>query len=155
MKRVGLLLGLLLAIPLQGAALAGVDLTLLSPVTCVGSSEGANVCTYTFPAVAGPGVLQITNGDAGGSGRVSAATVSLNGSRIVRTNQLNQQVGSLQVSVALATANTLVVRVSTTPHAHRAALNIRQGSGGVLPRGHHRGGPSYGHAVVKEDGRGG
>ena len=125
MKRVGVLLCLLLPGPLGNDAQAAVDVVLLSPVKCARLAGAPNLCSYSFPAVSGPAVLRITNGAASGTNRVSAATVTLNGSQVVGPDAFNQQVGSRQVPVTLTTANELQVRVASGPGGY-LVLSIDQ-----------------------------
>jgi len=115
MKRTGLSLCLLLAGLFGNDAQAAVNVVLLSPVKCARLAGAPNLCSYSFPGISGSAVLRITNGDARGANRVSAATVTLNGSQVLGPHDFNQQVGSLQVPVTLSTGNELHVRVESGP----------------------------------------
>jgi RHS repeat-associated protein len=82
-------------------------------------SRGApapEVYRFTLPPSAGtPFHLHIRNGNPDGTQRVSSATVLLNGARVVRQNQLNQQVAGLIVEVPPRQENVLEVEVASPP----------------------------------------
>ncbi len=70
------------------------------------------------PGVPSPYTLFIKNGEANGSHRVSSAVVKVNGVQVVGPSDLNQNVASLQRTVALAPQTTLYVRVSSVPGSY-------------------------------------
>jgi RHS repeat-associated protein len=70
--------------------------------------------TYTFsfdkPAGAGPPFrLYLANGDSAGAGRVTNASVTLNGTAVVGTNEFTKSVGSLTKPVTLSATNNLTI----------------------------------------------
>lgn len=66
--------------------------------------------------ISGPYRLRLTNGLSNGSGRVSSATIKLNGSVVVSPNQLNQQVEFLEVALdSLSASNTIEATLDGKP----------------------------------------
>ena len=59
--------------------------------------------------------LLVINGDESGAGRLSSATITLNGQEVLRPNDLNQQVGKVTKPVEVLPENTLKVRLASLP----------------------------------------
>src|SRR5438132_855022 len=64
---------------------------------------------------AAPFSIQIQNGDANGSNRVSSATIRLNGADVFTPANFNQTVGSLTKAINLLSTNTLEVKLTSAP----------------------------------------
>ncbi len=74
---------------------------------------------FTIPATAiAPFSIQLENGDADGSNRVSSATIKLNGATLYEPKDFNQTVRSLTKSVTLQASNTLDVRLTSSPGSY-------------------------------------
>ena len=74
---------------------------------------------FSIPSDASaPFTILIQNGAADGSGRVSSATIRLNGADVFIPNNFNQTVGSLTKSVSLVATNTLEVRLASAPGSY-------------------------------------
>src|SRR5438552_4421239 len=70
--------------------------------------------TFSIPADGiAPFTIFVQNGAADSSGRVSSATIRLNGADIFTPQNFNQTVGSLTKSVTLASTNTLEVKLTS------------------------------------------
>src|SRR5947207_4847561 len=70
--------------------------------------------TFSIPADGiAPFTILVQNGAADSSGRVSSATIRLNGADIFTPQNFNQTVGSLTKSVTLASTNTLEVKLTS------------------------------------------
>ena len=85
-----------------------------------GSGAPATVTeTFTLPADSiAPFKVQLLNGAPDGSGRVSSATVKLNGAGLFKQSDFSQQTGSLTRAVMLGASNTLEVRLTSAPGSH-------------------------------------
>src|SRR5260370_26114168 len=71
---------------------------------------------FSIPAEAiAPFTILVQNGTTDGSGRVSSATIRLNGADVFTPNNFNQTVGSLTKTVTLAASNTLEVKLASAP----------------------------------------
>ncbi|HWT02035.1 MAG TPA: RHS repeat-associated core domain-containing protein [Pyrinomonadaceae bacterium] len=74
------------------------------------------VAPFTLPADAvAPFSVQLVNGDADGSNRVSSADIKLNGAALFTSSSFNQTVGTLNKSVTLSASNTLEVKLKSSP----------------------------------------
>src|SRR5205807_485238 len=67
---------------------------------------------------AAPFSIQIQNGDANGSNRVSSATIRLNGADVFTPANFNQTVGSLTKAINLLSTNTLEVKLTSAPGSY-------------------------------------
>ena len=70
-----------------------------------------------FQSSAGQGKLTLLNGGQEGGNRVSAATITLNGTVIVEPNVMNQNIAGLNVDVPLEEQNVLVVELVSAPES--------------------------------------
>ncbi len=71
---------------------------------------------FSIPTEAiAPFAILVQNGAADGSGRVSSATIRLNGADVFTPKNFNQTVGSLTKSVTLTATNTLEVKLASAP----------------------------------------
>ena len=59
--------------------------------------------------------LLVLNGDESGTGRLSSATILLNGQEVLRPNDFNQQVERITRSVQVLSENTLEIRLASMP----------------------------------------
>ncbi len=76
----------------------------------------AVVAPFTLPADAvAPFSIQVVNGDADGSNRVSSGDIKLNGTALFTSSSFNQTVGTLNKSVTLSSSNTLEVTLKSSP----------------------------------------
>ena len=74
------------------------------------------VQNFSLPADAvAPFAIQLENGSATGSNRVSSATIKLNGTTVYGPNDFDQNVSSLNGPVTLAASNTLEVKLASAP----------------------------------------
>ncbi|HYG82458.1 MAG TPA: IPT/TIG domain-containing protein, partial [Pyrinomonadaceae bacterium] len=74
------------------------------------------VAPFTLPADAvAPFSVQVVNGDADGSNRVSSADIKLNGAALFTSSSFNQTVGTLNKSVTLSPSNALEVKLKSSP----------------------------------------
>ena len=86
------------------------------PKQYVRTAGAKQTFTETFPRCGGsPCQLVILNGNADGSNRVSAATVSLNGVPILKTSDFNQNVPSIVKPVQLVDNDRLSIELSSKP----------------------------------------
>lgn len=77
------------------------------------------VAPFTLPADAvAPFSVQLVNGDADGSNRVSSADIKLNGAALFTSSSFNQTVGTLNKSVTLSASNTLEVKLKSSPGSY-------------------------------------
>jgi RHS repeat-associated protein len=75
--------------------------------------------TFALPADAGaPFKVQLQNGAADGAGRVSSATVKLNGADVFKQSDFSQQTASLTRNVTLAASNTIEVKLTSAAGSH-------------------------------------
>src|SRR5712692_8683674 len=74
---------------------------------------------FSIPSDAiAPFSIAIQNGGADGAGRVSSATIRLNGSDVFTPQDFNQTVGSLTKTITLAASNTLEVKLASAPGSY-------------------------------------
>ena len=74
---------------------------------------------FTIPAdAAAPFSVQVVNGDADGSNRVSSGDIKLNGAALFTSSSFNQTVGTLNKTVTLAASNTLEVKLKSSPGSY-------------------------------------
>jgi len=59
--------------------------------------------------------IVVTNGNSRGTNRISSASISLNGTQIIRPTDFNQQVGSIMKPVVLTDQNQLTIRLASNP----------------------------------------
>lgn len=77
------------------------------------------VAPFTIPTDAvAPFSVQVENGDADGSNRISSADIKLNGIDLFTSGNFNQTVGTLTKSVTLAASNTLEVKLKSSPGSY-------------------------------------
>jgi RHS repeat-associated protein len=77
------------------------------------------VAPFTIPAEAvAPFAVQIENGDTDGSNRISSADIKLNGADLFTSGNFNQTVGTLSKAVSLKPANTLEVKLKSSPGSY-------------------------------------
>ena len=75
--------------------------------------------TFSLPADAvAPFAIQLENGSATGSNRVSSATIKLNGTTIYGPNDFDQNVSTLKGPVTLTATNILEVKLSSAPGSY-------------------------------------
>ena len=84
------------------------------------TGEPVNVVEpFTIPADAvAPFSVQVVNGDADGSNRISSGDIKLNGAALFTSNSFNQTVGTLNKSVTLSASNTLEVKLKSSPGSY-------------------------------------
>jgi hypothetical protein len=95
---------------------AGADtVTVLGPAEFLKTGDSAATYEVSFPAIKGPCLIRIQNGDSAQS-RSSAAEVWLNGKRIVKASSLNPKISALEISTArLEAANAMRLWVDSRP----------------------------------------
>lgn len=77
------------------------------------------VVNFSLPADAvAPFSILVENGAPNGSNRISSATIKLNGTTLYSANDFNQNVATLTKPVTLTTANTLEVRLASSPGSY-------------------------------------
>ena len=109
-----LALGAVVLLPAWGGA-ANMAPT-FGPKQYLRTSGAKQTFAETFPRCGGPPCqLVIENGNADGSNRVSAASISLNGVAIVKTSDLNQKVAKIVRPVSLSDDDRLSVELSSKP----------------------------------------
>lgn len=99
----------------------GTGLTIFGPRRFARTTGSPNQYVEQFALPAGatsPYTLHIQNGEAGGSNRISSATVKLNGTPVLAPNDLNQDVARVDRTVTLAANNQLDVRLESEPGSY-------------------------------------
>ncbi len=92
---------------------SAVEVTVFGPHQFVRTAGPPTSYGETFVAVAGDGVLVVTNGDTDGKHRISSGVVLLNGEAVTGTSSFNQRVGELVFPVSLGEANTIQVTLQS------------------------------------------
>jgi murein DD-endopeptidase MepM/ murein hydrolase activator NlpD len=119
---VTLVVSLLYAVTGQAQALANGDLTVTLFNAAVSRPTGKpQTLTQTFslpPSVHGPFKLFVVNGDANAQGRVSSASITLNGVALLGPSDFNQKVSTLELDISLSTTNTVAVELRGEPGAY-------------------------------------
>lgn len=103
------------------AAQAGVTTTVYGPRRFDrATGQPVNVIEhFTLPSdVVAPFTINVQNGAANGSNRVSSATIRLNSNNIFTQSDFNQNVATLSRSVTLAVSNTLEVKLASQPGSY-------------------------------------
>ncbi len=91
------------------------EVTVFGPNQYVRTKGKPNVCTDTFAATSGEGVLKVKNGDQDGGHRLSSAKVFINGEQIFGPSDFNQQVYLLESPVSLTETNSIEVELRSKP----------------------------------------
>lgn len=94
------------------------EVTLFGPETFTRATGQPIVVERTLSVSAGvqpPFILIVENGGAGGTNRVSSASIFVNDVEVVRENDFNQRVGNIRRNVPLGSTNTLRVRLRSAP----------------------------------------
>ena len=97
---------------------ASPTITIFGPKTYVrqGGNSPAVSDNFTVPAGVGPPfTLFVQNGDSTGAHRASSASIALNGTVQLSSNDIKANVGSLTRTLTLASSNTLVVDIQSSP----------------------------------------
>ncbi|HEY9284496.1 MAG TPA: IPT/TIG domain-containing protein, partial [Pyrinomonadaceae bacterium] len=103
------------------AAQATETFTVFGPERFTRQAGQPATVTKQFPLPAGavaPFKMRVQNGEADGPNRVSSATVRLNGVELLRQQDFNQNVASINRDVTPAANNTLEVRITSAPGSH-------------------------------------
>src|SRR5215212_1228405 len=106
--------GLLVALFLSAGLSAAAQTPAFGPKTYVYTSGPVQVFDESFAASANPGAtyaLVVKNGDDGGGHRLSSVEVSLNGVEVVKENDFNQKVGTVERVVNVQADNAIQVRL--------------------------------------------
>jgi len=112
---------MVLGIPQHVFAQAAASAPVFGPQTYTRTTGAPNEYTTTFTAptwIVSPYNLHIVNGDASGKNRVSSATIALNGVQIAGPSDFNQNVATIDRSVALQATNTLQVTLASKPGSY-------------------------------------
>jgi hypothetical protein len=94
------------------------DIVVLGPSQYERTKGTPNVHEDAFPGMIGEARLAVENGDPSGKNRVSSAEVWINGELVVRPEQLNQNIASLQVPVVLVESNTISIAIKSKPGSY-------------------------------------
>jgi hypothetical protein len=95
---------------------AQVSTAAFGPETFARETTRPQTIVKTFPLqnLTGPFTISVQNGE-GKRGRVSSATISLNGVLVVGPNEFNKQIDRIEKEINLAQQNTLAVQVRSEP----------------------------------------
>ena len=97
---------------------ASPTITIFGPKTYIRQSGTSPAVSdnFTVPAGVGPPfTLFVENGDSTGAHRASSASIALNGTVQLSSNDIKANVGSLTRTLTLASSNTLVVDIQSSP----------------------------------------
>ncbi len=111
------LLVLLVLLPVTQAT-AETRLELLAPATCLRDSGSPNTCSFSFPGIPGVAQLSVKNGAPDGANRTSSATLTVNGQPVLGPAVFNQQVGQLELPIAVTKTNLVVINVAGAPGSY-------------------------------------
>ena len=92
--------------------------TTVGPLRFTRQAGAPVTVTQTFSSCGGGCQLVVLNGDSDGSNRVSAATVYLNGQRVLAPKDFNQKVARLVVPIEAADATEIRVVLQSAPGAY-------------------------------------
>lgn len=91
------------------------EVTVLGPVQYERTRGAPNVYGDIFPGMIGEAMLFVDNGGPSGDNRVSAAEVRINGELVIGPQELNQNVASIEIPVAILESNEIAVRMTSKP----------------------------------------
>jgi len=95
-----------------------VEITLLGPVQYDRTKGAPNVYGDVFPGMTGEAALFVDNGEPTGENRVSGAEVRINGELVIGPEELNQNVASIEIPVAILESNEITVRMTSKPGSY-------------------------------------
>lgn len=111
-------LWLLVSLLMVLSAHADPDQTVFGPKKYTRTSGAPDVITDTFVLpgqVVAPYLLHIDNGAADGTGRLTSATVTVNGVQVVGPNDFGDKVAVIERNIAVVPTNTIEVRIAGKP----------------------------------------
>jgi RHS repeat-associated protein len=126
---------LCLAFVLVQQEIAQAQTVLFGPKTYTRTAGPPNQFTDTFTVPAGttaPYTLQVVNGNANGTNRISSATVTLNGTQILGPSDFGQNVAIIDRTATLQASNQLEIRLTSAPGSF-ITLSVLDTSGGSQP----------------------
>ena len=86
-----------------------VEVSLISAEQIIRQDGKPVIYSKPLPAIAGEAKLIIQNGEEDGTKRINSALITVNGEAVVTQDNFNQEVGYLEVTIAVIEENTISV----------------------------------------------